>query len=36
MRNLNLDPKNLMKRWGTPSLLLLAFLAFVIWINQVD
>ena len=36
MRNLNLDPKNLLKRWGPPILLLLAFLAFVIWINQVD
>ena len=36
MRNLNLDPKYLLKRWGPPILLLLAFLAFVIWINQVD
>mgnify|MGYP003034100276 FL=1 len=36
MRNLNLNPKNLLKRWGPPILLLLAFLAFVIWINQVD
>ena len=36
MHNLNLDPKYLLKRWGPPILLLLAFLAFVIWINQVD
>ena len=36
MRNLNLDPKYLLKRWGPPILLLLFFLAFVIWINQVD
>ena len=30
MRNLNLDPKYLLKRWGPPILLLLFFLAFVI------
>ena len=36
MHNLSQAPQALLKRWGPPVLLLLAFLAFVIWINQVE
>ena len=36
MHNLRQAPQALLKRWGPPVLLLLAFLAFVIWINQVE
>ena len=36
MHNLSQAPQALLKRWGPPVLLLLAFLAVVIWINQVE